>query len=126
MLACASCSIRALLMVAFSSGTSWSFPPASTGEGPVVAHGLRHPIKYVRLIRRRASSPQAIGADHFGNRYSVQLILAGHAFIKQKHEKTGTDTIGLDIGPSTLAIVPREASADLVTFCEELAPSAQN
>jgi hypothetical protein len=92
---------------------------------PVVAHGLRHSIKYVRLIRRRASSPQAAGADHDGNRYSVQLVLEGHAFIKKKHEGTGTDTIGLDIGPSTLAIVPREASADLVTFCHELAPGAQ-
>jgi hypothetical protein len=28
---------------------------------PVVQHGLGHPIKYVRLIRRRASSPQARG-----------------------------------------------------------------
>ena len=92
---------------------------------PVVRHGLRHKIKYVRLIRRRASSSQAIGADHDGNRYSVQLILEGHAFIKKKHEETGTDTIGLDIGPSTLAIVPREGSADLVTFCDELAPNAK-
>jgi hypothetical protein len=92
---------------------------------PVVLHGLHHSIKYVRLIRRRASSPQASGADHDGNRYSVQLILEGHAFIKKKHEETSTDTIGLDVGPSTLAIVPREGSADLVTFCEELAPSAK-
>jgi hypothetical protein len=92
---------------------------------PVVAHGLRHPIKYVRLIRRRASSPRAIGADHDGYLYSVQLILEGHALIKKKHEEAGTDTVGLDIGPSTLAIVSREASADLVTFCEELAPNAK-
>ncbi len=88
---------------------------------PVVQHGLRHTIKYVRLVRRKASSPQAQGADHDGNRYFVQLVLEGHAFVKPKHEEVGKDTIGLDIGPSTLAIVPREGKADLVTFCEELA-----
>jgi hypothetical protein len=89
---------------------------------PVVQHGMRHPIKYVRLVRRKASSPQAQGADKDGNRYAVQLVLEGHAFVKPKHEQTGTDTVGLDIGPSTLAMVPREGKADLVTFCQELAP----
>jgi hypothetical protein len=79
----------------------------------------------VRLLRRKASSNLAQGADHDGNRYFVQLVLEGHAFIKPKHEEVGTDTIGLDIGPSTLAIVPREASADLVTFGSELAPNAR-
>jgi hypothetical protein len=47
---------------------------------PVIQHGLRHPIKYVRLVRRRASSPQAQGADGAGNRYCVQVVLEGHAF----------------------------------------------
>src|SRR5215472_3162217 len=75
---------------------------------PVVQHGMRHKIKYVRLVRRKASSPRAQGADHDGNRYYVQLVLEGHAFIKPKHEEGGKDTVGLDIGPSTLAIVPRE------------------
>lgn len=92
---------------------------------PVVQHGMRHTIKYVRLVRRKASSPQAQGADHDGNRYYAQLILEGHAFIKPKHEEVGKDIIGLDIGPSTLAIVPREGKADLVTFCEELAPDTR-
>jgi hypothetical protein len=55
----------------------------------------------------------------------VQLIVEGRAFIKPKHEEVGKDTIGLDIGPQTLAIVPREGKADLVTFCEELAPDAR-
>jgi hypothetical protein len=92
---------------------------------PVVQHGLRHPIKYVRLLRRKASSAQAQGADHDGNRYAVQLVLEGHAFIKPKHEHVEKDTVGLDIGPSTLALVPRSGPADLVTFCEELAPDAR-
>ena len=92
---------------------------------PVVQHGMRHKIKYVRLIRRKASSPQAQGADKDGNRYYVQLVLEGHAFVKPKHEEAGKDTIGLDIGPSTLAIVPRTGAADLVTFCEELTPDTR-
>jgi transposase len=54
----------------------------------------------------------------------VQLILEGHPYQKPKHE-AGSDTIGLDIGPSTLAIVPREGKADLVTFCEQLAPNSR-
>jgi hypothetical protein len=92
---------------------------------PVVQHGLRHKIKYVRLIRRKASSPQARGADGEGNRYSVQLVVEGQAFGKPKHEERGGDIIGLDIGPSTLAIVGRRDRADLVTFCEELAPNTR-
>jgi hypothetical protein len=92
---------------------------------PVVQHGLRHRIKYVRLIRRKAPSPQAQGADNESNRYAVQLVFEGYAFVKPKHEKVGTSPVGLDIGPSTLAIVPREGAADLVTFCEELRPDAR-
>ena len=100
-------------------------PAISNWHDPVVQHGMRHKIKYGRLVRRRASSPQAQGADHDGNRYSVQLVFEGHAFIKPKHEELSTETVGLDIGPSTLAIVPREGKADLVTFCEELAPDTR-
>ena len=50
---------------------------------PVVSHGLRHKIKYVRLVRRKASGPDKQGADHDGNRYSVQLIVEGHPFTKR-------------------------------------------
>jgi hypothetical protein len=100
-------------------------PAIINWRDPVVSHGLRHKIKYVRLVRRNASSPEAQGADRDGKQYFVQLVLEGHALIKKKHEKIGTDTIGLDIGPQTLAIVPREASATLVTFCAELAPNAK-
>jgi hypothetical protein len=92
---------------------------------PVVQHGMRHRIKYVRLVRRKASSPQAQGADKDGNRYYVQLVLEGRAAVSPKHEEADKDIIGLDIGPSTLAMVPREGKADLITFCEELAPDAR-
>src|SRR6266699_2393756 len=68
---------------------------------PVVQHGMRHRMKYVRLVRRKASSPSAQGADHDGNRYYVQLVLEGHAAVKPKHEEVGKDIIGLDIGPSS-------------------------
>jgi hypothetical protein len=91
---------------------------------PVIQHGLRHPIKYVRLVRRAAPSAQAKGADGDGKRYFVQLLLAGHAFQKPKHEP-GSSIVGLDIGPSTLAIVPQQGEARLVTFCDALEPNAQ-
>ena len=57
-------------------------PAIINWRDPVVQHGLRHTIKYVRLVRRKASSPQAQGADKEGNRYYVQLVLEGHAFVK--------------------------------------------
>ncbi len=88
---------------------------------PVVKHGLAHPIKYARLIRRRASSERAAGADGEGYRYSVQLALEGVPYHKPKHP-IGTDIIGADLGPSTIAIVPRQGEARLERFCEELAP----
>jgi transposase len=91
---------------------------------PVVKHGLGHRIKYARLVRRKASSPQAKGADALGYRYSVQLILEGVSYRKPKHGP-GTDVIGLDLGPSTLAIVPRAGEARLVPLCEELRPDVR-
>jgi hypothetical protein len=115
-----------LAMEAFSCCHEQVIPALINWRDPIVQHGLRHKIKYVRLVRRRASSPHAQGADHDGNRYYVQLVLEGHAFIKPKHEEVGTDTIGLDIGPSTLAIVSRNGKTDLLTFCEELAPTIKN
>jgi len=73
-----------------------------------------HHIKYARLVRRKASSPQARGADSQGYRYSVQLALAGTPYQKQPKNKPGHDVIGPDLGPSTIAIVPREGQARLV------------
>jgi hypothetical protein len=43
----------------------------------------------------------------------------------QKPRNTvGTDTIGLDIGPSSLAFVPQQGHVQLKPFCEELKPNA--
>lgn len=84
---------------------------------PVVAHGLRQRIKYVRLIRRKASSPRAKGADSSGHRYYAQLILEGRAFLKPKN-RPGQAVVGLDLGPSTLAVVPRQGEARLLVLAE--------
>jgi len=91
---------------------------------PVVHHGLQHPIKYARLVRRKASSPKAQGADSAGYRYYCQLILEGRSYQKKKHT-VGTDIVGLDLGPSTIAIVSQEGEAQLLPFCQELQPDAR-
>ncbi len=93
-------------------------------DDPVVAHGLAHEIKYARLVRRHASSPRAQGADRQGERYCVQLVLEGTPHHKPKHA-VGSDTIGLDLGPSSIAIVPRQAQARLEPLCAELRPDAR-
>src|SRR5258708_16924810 len=93
-------------------------------DDEVVAHGLRQRIKYARLMQRRASSERAAGADARGFRYVVQLALEGVPHRKQKHA-VGNDIIGADLGPSTIALVPRAGEASLSVFCEELAPNAQ-
>jgi hypothetical protein len=93
-------------------------------EDPVVTHGLAHRIKYARLIQRQASSFRAEGADAEGQRYFVQLALEGVPYQKPKHA-VGSDTVGLDLGPSTIAIVPREGAPRLEVLCAELAPDAR-
>jgi hypothetical protein len=88
---------------------------------PVVKHGLGHPIKYARLIRRKTSSEHAAGADGEGYRYCVQLVLEGVPYHKPKHT-VGSDILGADLGPSTIALVAREGEASLSLLGEELAP----
>jgi hypothetical protein len=52
---------------------------------PVITHGLAQRIKYARLLRRKASSPKAAGADSQGYRYFVQLALEGSPHHKPTH-----------------------------------------
>ena len=99
-------------------------PAVIDWDDEVVAHGLRHRIKYARLVQRRASSERAAGADRQGYRYFVQLALEGLPLQQPKHP-VGRDIIGADLGPSTIALVPRAGEASLALFCEELAPNAQ-
>jgi hypothetical protein len=87
---------------------------------PVVKYGLDHRIKFARLVQRKGSSPKAQGADAEGFRYCVQLALEGVPYHKPKHT-VGTDILGADLGPSTIALVPQQAEASLEVFCEELA-----
>jgi hypothetical protein len=85
-----------------------------TGRDPVVQHGLASRVKYVRLVTRTI---------HGKNRYYAQLVCEGVPY--PKPERTmGNETIGLDIGPSTLAMVG-DTQAELTTFAEEVARDHQ-
>jgi hypothetical protein len=104
-------------------GRDW-LPAMIDLDDPIVKHGLDHRIKYARLLRHKASSPKAQGADVQGYRYYVQLAIAGTPHQKPKN-RPGHDVVGLDSGPSTLAIVPRKGEARLVPLCEELKSDAR-
>jgi transposase len=80
-----------------------------TNNDPVILHGLNSSVKYVRLVRRKVSGK---------NRFYAQLICNGKPFIKPKNA-LGFGVVGLDIGPSTIAIVSDE-SAQLKEFASEL------
>src|SRR6266699_2832064 len=106
---------------------SWNgeqIPALIDWQDEVVHHGLQQRIKYVRLLRQPASSAQARGADCRGLVYCVQLILEGHPLQKPKN-RPGKGVVGLDLGPSTLAIVPEVGPARLLLLAEELAPDAR-
>ena len=94
-------------------------------QDEVIRHGLACPIKYVRVVRRKASSPKAHGTDSEGYRYYVQLILQGVPYQKPKNV-AGTAILGTDIGPQTIGIVSQDAEvASLKVFCGELEPDAK-
>jgi len=76
------------------------------------------------MARRPASSPRAQGADRQGDRYVVQLVLAGTPYHKPTHV-AGSNAVGLDLGPASIAIVPREGEARLEPLCAELRPDAR-
>jgi hypothetical protein len=50
--------------------------------------------------------------------------LEGIPYQKPKHE-IGQTSVGLDLGPSTIAIVPEEGEARLLSFCRELKADKQ-
>ncbi|XWK85928.1 MAG: transposase [Phormidium sp.] len=83
--------------------------PYLTTYDSVITHGLNSPIKYVRLLRRRLNGKVF---------YYAQLVCEGKPFRKPKNQ-LGSGTVGLDIGPSTIAIV-EENSAKLTLFAPEL------
>lgn len=77
----------------------------------VIVYGLNpeHRIKYCRIVRRKINSK---------NRFYIQLILEGMPYHNLKH-KIGCEEIGLDVGPSTIAIVG-DTKAELKQFCSDI------
>ncbi|HEY9708387.1 MAG TPA: transposase, partial [Oculatellaceae cyanobacterium] len=80
-----------------------------TTNDPVVLHGLNSKVKYVRLVRRKINGR---------NRFYAQLVCQGKPFIKPKNY-LGRGDAGLDLGPSTIAIVS-DGEAHLFSFASEL------
>jgi transposase len=76
---------------------------------PVILHGLNSKVKYVRIVRRKYNGK---------NLFSAQLVCVGKPFQKPKN-KIGKGDIGIDIGPSTIAIVG-DGIASLEQFTDEL------
>ena len=81
---------------------------------PVQAHGLAAPVKYVRLVRRKLGER---------NRFYAQLVCRGTPYQKPQHQM-GSGIVGLDLGPSALAVVAEQAAL-LEAFCPEVAPDAR-
>jgi len=75
----------------------------------VVTHGLSHRVKYCRIVKRIFN-----GKD----RFFVQLVLEDKPLVKEKN-KPANNTVGLDIGPSTIAYVTTD-NAVIERFCDEL------
>jgi putative transposase len=87
-----------------SSGIRWCqdhvewkglvLPARLDSRDPVLAHGLACPVKYVRLVRRKLGER---------NRFYAQLVCTGTPYRKPQHQ-LGTGVVGLDLGPSTIAV----------------------
>jgi len=73
----------------------------------VVVHGLSHRAKFCRIVKRIFNGKV---------RFFVQLVLEGKPL--QKFESPD-ETAGLDIGPSTIAVVT-DKQASFERFCDEL------
>jgi transposase len=79
----------------------------------VVAHGLKSRVKYVRLVRRKLNGML---------RYFAQLVCEGVPYRKEENT-IGQGVVGLDLGPSTIAIVAPDAKeAFLEQFCADVIP----
>ena len=77
----------------------------------VIEYGLGSRVKYVWIVRWKINGR---------NRFTVQLICEGYPDHKAKNE-IGAGDVGIDIGPSTIAIVaPETQKAELRQFCGEL------
>ena len=95
---------------------SWSgleIPCIVKENNNVIAYGLNpeHRVKYCRIVRRKINSR---------NMFYIQLILEGHPY-QNPELMIGTEEIGLDVGPSTIAVVG-DTKAVLKQFCSEIVP----
>ena len=78
------------------------------------AYALSCRAKYVRLVQRQIKGHPV---------WYAQLIQEGLPYLKSKHKRPN-GVVGLDIGPSGIAIVG-EMQADLQAFCPELDDTRQ-
>jgi hypothetical protein len=81
--------------------------PSQT-QDPYMDQALTHKTKYCRVLWRHVNGAR---------RWFVQLMQEGVVPIKHEHASCGV--VGLDIGPSTVAVVS-DHSASLVKFCESV------
>ncbi|RHW43381.1 transposase [Neobacillus notoginsengisoli] len=88
-------------------GKNLSFKCLIDPKDQWMQHALKQRVKYCRLIKKEVKGK---------NRFYVQIILEGHPY---KKYSLGQEKVGLDIGPSTIAIVG-ESKAELKEFCEEV------
>lgn len=90
-------------------GKKLTLPALVDANDPVMQHGLSCRIKHVRLVRRVLNGQ---------NRFYAQLVNEG---MPLQRNELGSGPVGLDIGPSTVAIVaPESNAAQLKMFCAEL------
>ncbi len=81
---------------------------------PVIAYALKHPVKYVRIVRRRI---------HGRPRLYAQLVCKGYPFRKPTRP-IGAGDVGIDVGPSTIAAVGPHG-AILIQFCDPVVRAHQ-
>ena len=92
---------------AFSSGKTTDWWRSSTGRIRWSAHGLAHRVKYVRLV----DAPPPVHAHRGRVGRSLRCATgAGRGPLSRPNHPVGTGIIGVDLGPSTIASVPRGGS----------------
>ena len=81
-------------------------------EYGIQKHALLSKVKYCRIYKKNIKNKV---------KWFLQLVLEGKPLIKEKNISTKKGSIGIDIGPSTIAVVGEE-NAFLEPFCKELEP----
>jgi putative transposase len=87
--------------------------PSFILEIPLQVDAVQQPVKYVRLVRRKL---------HGKVYFYVHLVLEGKPYRKAANT-IGAGSVGLDLGPSTLAVVSEDVAL-FTLFCVDLDPQA--